>query len=216
MQCCIQGQFKEEVAFSDVMTGQCFSRPFSNLPQKWLLKLGISIIKKLSPAFEEDILGPAPFMLSPLVATAQAFAIHDEGKGEEEVDVRGGEFEDDLSLLHPSFQGLTAPQRKKLFSSPQELGKYSFVPGFMYSFDFYEHLFNPSTFEFDLGFTHIDLAPYLDHQPIQIMATRKSTNQPLWCFELFHEKLVPLEEEEGQMWLDESCSSTHNGKSKHD
>jgi hypothetical protein len=34
----IQGRFKQELAFEDVVTGQEFARPARNLPAKWLVE----------------------------------------------------------------------------------------------------------------------------------------------------------------------------------
>ena len=38
----------------------------------------------------------------------------------------------------------------------------------MYTFDFYQHLYNAVTFELDLGFRKVKLADYLNHQPAQV------------------------------------------------
>lgn len=47
-----------------------------------------------------------------------------------------------------------------------------FVPrssGVVYTFDFYQHLYNAVTFELDLGFRKVKLADYLNHQPAQVL-----------------------------------------------
>lgn len=43
------------------------------------------------------------------------------------------------------------------------------MAGVVYTFDFYQHLYNAVTFELDLGFRRVKLADYLNHQPAQVM-----------------------------------------------
>lgn len=42
--------------------------------------------------------------------------------------------------------------------------------GVVYTFDFYQHLYNAVTFEIDLGFRKVKLADYLNQQPAQASA----------------------------------------------
>lgn len=44
-------------------------------------------------------------------------------------------------------------------------------PGVVYTFDFYQHLYNAVTFDLDLGFRRVKLADYLNHQPAQVPDT---------------------------------------------
>ena len=41
----IQGRFKHELAFDDVVTGQEFARPAQNLPAKWLVETVLIRVK---------------------------------------------------------------------------------------------------------------------------------------------------------------------------
>ena len=43
----IQGRFKRELAFDDVVTGQEFARPAQNLPAKWLVE---TVLIRVEPA----------------------------------------------------------------------------------------------------------------------------------------------------------------------
>eukprot|EP00884_Botryococcus_braunii_P007757 jgi/Botrbrau1/16983/Bobra.49_2s0043.2 len=46
----IQGRFKSRISFNQLLTGQQFDRPLSNLPSPWLLKGLIAAARALSPA----------------------------------------------------------------------------------------------------------------------------------------------------------------------
>ena len=46
----MQGRFKQELAFEDVVTGQEFARPARNLPAKWLVETVLIKVGHLSRA----------------------------------------------------------------------------------------------------------------------------------------------------------------------
>ncbi|CAN0442032.1 unnamed protein product, partial [Ectocarpus sp. 13 AM-2016] len=78
--CPLQGEFKKELPFNRVYTGQAYDRPFTQLPAKWLIRSAFSLIRRLSPALREDITGERPYMVSPLAATAQSIRAEAPGK----------------------------------------------------------------------------------------------------------------------------------------
>ena len=51
----IQGRFKRELAFDDVVTGQEFARPAQNLPAKWLVE---TVLIRVEPAPQDDCFVP--------------------------------------------------------------------------------------------------------------------------------------------------------------
>lgn len=57
-----------------------------------------------------------------------------------------------------------------LFSSQTPFISPLTITGVVYTFDFYQHLYNAVTFELDLGFRKVKLADYLNHQPAQVRA----------------------------------------------
>lgn len=76
----LQGCFKREMGFDRAYTGQAYSRPFTRLPAKWLIRSAFAVIRRLSPALREDITGDNPYMVSPLAATAQTLRAEEPGK----------------------------------------------------------------------------------------------------------------------------------------
>jgi len=69
-----QGTFKHAVPFDDAVTGQRFSKPLRRLPSAWFMNLVFMLARKLSPSM---MIGcwEAPFILSPLISTAQVHPI---------------------------------------------------------------------------------------------------------------------------------------------
>ncbi|CAM9945118.1 unnamed protein product, partial [Ascophyllum nodosum] len=188
VQCAVQGCFKKEMPFDRAYTGQAFQRPFTKVPAKWLVRSAFAVIRRLSPALREDITGDLPYMVSPLAATSQS--IRAEEPGDECAIV--GDLDEETALLGGSFieRRVPASARKKFFSNPRNLKAYSFKPGVVYTFDFYQHLYDAVTFEVDLGFRKIKLADYLNQQPAQIMALDFETKEMLWNIEIWHAALL--------------------------
>lgn len=67
---------------------------------------------------------------------------------------------------------------------------YSFQPGLVYTFDFYQHMLYPASLEFKVALGTFDLARYLNSQPILMMAKLWGSDRYLWNVELWHEKLL--------------------------
>ncbi len=86
--------------------------------------------------------------------------------------------------------GISRAGRKRLFSSQQNLAAFTYRTDRVYSWDFYQNMINPNSFELELPFAHLNLSKYLNHHPILIMAKNTQTNQYLWTFEVWHTNLL--------------------------
>ncbi|CAN0434464.1 unnamed protein product [Ascophyllum nodosum] len=189
VQCAVQGCFKKEMPFDRAYTGQAFQRPFTKVPAKWLVRSAFAVMRRLSPALREDITGDRPYMVSPLAATSQS--IRAEEPGERSCAIVG-DLDEETALLGGSFMERRVPAsaRKKFFANPHNLKAYSYKPGVVYTFDFYQHLYDAVTMEMDLGLTKVKLADYLNQQPLQIMALDFETKEMLWNIEIWHAALL--------------------------
>jgi len=87
--------------------------------------------------------------------------------------------------------GLTAKQRKRFFSRPQNLAKFTLQPGLIYTFDFYQHMLDITTMEINLGFRKFDISDFLNNQPVQAMARLFDREEYFWNIEIWHPKLLP-------------------------
>lgn len=190
MQCIVQGVFKREVPFEDVVTGQEFYRELKNLPSRYILGPVLRIFQTLSPAMKKRITNECPaYLVSPLAATAQAIAVSEPGTEPP--------LEDELveanELLGGSFyisDSVSSKERKKYFSKPARLKGFTYKPKYVYSFDFYQHMILPNEMLLDVGIKKFALAPVLNGQPFSLMAKSFSTGEFLWSFEVWHESCL--------------------------
>ncbi|KAF8820636.1 hypothetical protein IE077_002980 [Cardiosporidium cionae] len=180
VQACIQGLFKESFSFSEVLTGQVFEEPLNNLPPSWLVKMGFAVIRRLSPNLRDDISGDSPYVLAPMIATAQSIHIakkSPDGSVEDLPSIIASDIPEDLSLLGDPFSkgNYSRNERKIFFSDLKNLAAYRYSLDHVYTFDFYQHFFDPGTYKLDFGITHLDISPYMNNQPVEIMALIQDT-----------------------------------------
>mmetsp|Transcript_31648 Transcript_31648/g.41824 ORF Transcript_31648/g.41824 Transcript_31648/m.41824 type:complete len:748 (-) Transcript_31648:124-2367(-) len=187
-QVAVQGEFKKRVRTDQVLTGQCYRKPFVNLPARWLIRSGLSLFRRLSPALQADLFAKHPIMLSPLISTSQTVMVERHGM-ESPV---SGELEENTTLLGGLFTegAVPASARKRFFSKPRNLQQYYFEPGLVYTFDFYQHMLDVTTLEINLGFRRLDISRFLNRQPVQAMAKLNGAEVYFWNVEIWHEKLI--------------------------
>eukprot|EP00953_Heterococcus_sp_UTEX-ZZ885_P040310 20617-Heterococcus_DN1.PRE.2 len=142
-------------------------------------RTALAIIRRLSPALQEDVTGAHPYLISPLAATAQALRVDAPGTEASHFSLQlhkhtallGGVFAQQpppsttpatttantssksstLGLNGTANSGetvaamsaLTAAQRKRHLSNATNLAAHSFDPRYVYTFDFYQHLYDP-------------------------------------------------------------------------
>eukprot|EP00667_Euglena_gracilis_P009300 EG_transcript_9444 len=198
MQMAVQGRFKTDLPMHTVFTGEAQARPLAYLPPRWLVSAALAVVRRLSPGLQEDLYGAEPYALNLLAATAQAMRCDPPGAAPSVLE----DVAEDTRRLGGEFERCTmaARQRKRFFSSPHNAAKFSFRRDSVYTFDFYQHLLKP--LEFQLVFPLVggfDLVRHLNGQPIHFMANvlppsatqvDVMKSQPLWCFELWHERLL--------------------------
>lgn len=162
------------------------------------MRTALGLIKRLQPGLQIAVEGDNPYLISPLISTCQVVNISRVGA---EPSLNSLKIEEDLSLLGAPFESMTSTQRKIFFSKPPNLSIHSYSPDFVYTFDFYQHLLNLSTFQMDLGFMSYDFVRTLGPRPIDVMAvvwnplenngTVPETLHYLYDFEIWHRKSLP-------------------------
>lgn len=167
MQSIVQGRFKRVVPFSSVLTGQALTGPLVNVPARWLMPAVLAVLSKFQPDLKLSVDGKHPYALSSLIATSQSVSISLPGN---EPNIFSLSVPENLNLLGPRFIGLSQSARKSFFSNPKNLAIYQFEPDFVYTFDFYQHVVDFSTFAIDAAVFQIDILKVLGVRPIQIMA----------------------------------------------
>jgi len=202
----VQGRFlRKGIKCSEVVTGHEFESRFRRIPARWLVSTALKVIRKLTPGLEANITGNKPFIYAPLCATAQV--LRADVPGEEPDVTTATSFAENTRLLGKAFDrcesAISSKQRKRLFNSPEFGSKYEFLPELVYTFDFYQHIFVPSTFGLHIGpMLNVNLLGHLpEFEPPQIMAKiirekRGSTTgvggkegEYLYRINMYHEKM---------------------------
>lgn len=185
----VQGQFKRQMNFSDVLTGQEFERKLLHVPAVQVLNLLLRMAKKMSPSMNAGI-DPRPYLLSPVAAGAQIINCAEPGS-EPSLDNP----QEDMRLLGPKFiksngEPLSGPDRKRLMSDEKNRAKLYYDKENVWTFHFWQHLLDLSTFKLDMSLRQFSLSGHLDGQPLQLMAKSRA-GEYLWSFDVWHETLLP-------------------------
>jgi len=185
----VQGQFKEEISVSDVLSGHEFVRPLKNLPHPFILKTATNFIGKVSPGANIVVHNDQPFVEAILGGTSQVVR-GDEPGNEPNITCRN--IIEDCSVFGGIFaegDDVSVSRRKRLFSNPAKCQNYTYDTETVYTFEFYQNLFDAQSYALDLGFTKINISRILNGQPIQWLGKLKD-GRYLWSFQIWHEKLL--------------------------
>ena len=188
----VQGRFKREYRADRLITGHEFFKPVVNLPAKYVVKTVLKLLRAMNPSINFNLFGARPHAYVSLGASAQTLRVDVPG---EEPDISTAQtFEENTDLFGGAFEKkhITPKKRRKLFASAKSAARYFFRPGPVYTFDFYQHVFDPKDYAlvFGVDTLRVELARHLSHQPAQIMARALDTGDYLWCFALWHEKIL--------------------------
>jgi hypothetical protein len=199
-QAVVQGKFKRRTQFSSVYTGQVLEEPVTSLPAKWIVRSALKLVSNLQPAIKVNLTGNKPYILSPLASAAQKIIVSMPGD-EPSVSKNIYFSEEDMVLQSKDFENMDRIKRRAYLSKRANLNKYYFETDLVYTFDFYQHLINLSTFKLELGFIKYDITKILGFRPVQIMAvefdpTQSGQTEPekwpfLYNFEVWHRRSVP-------------------------
>eukprot|EP00658_Telonema_sp_P-2_P084481 TRINITY_DN9385_c0_g1_i3.p1 TRINITY_DN9385_c0_g1~~TRINITY_DN9385_c0_g1_i3.p1 ORF type:complete len:519 (-),score=111.86 TRINITY_DN9385_c0_g1_i3:319-1875(-) len=175
----IQGVFTEDVVVDNLEFGAAFDSPIS-LPTG--SSIGIALAHKIDPALREDLTGPSPWMMSPLLCAMNRLRARPlpagRGLGEWEY---GGEQrleEDSEDVLPPNMIKIARDEgkRRSYFNSKQARQETVLSKDKMYEFEFLSSLVDFTKFEVSLGF-RVGVKSYLNDQPVRFEARLKSTGE---------------------------------------
>lgn len=206
-QAVIQGRFKKEMRFSDLVTGTRLDRPCGKLPPKWIMWTAMKVVQFFAPQLNAQLERcDKPYVLSALGSAPRTIIVRDSSKAaekEEEFTTMSRELSEPRiaseSLLgrdNPIGNSLErARNRKKQLDqwflaqtdSPRA------VVDKVYTFEFLQHLFDYQNFHIDIGNSmHAKVKDLLNGQPLQLMAEYFREGQPidpankLWAFEIWN------------------------------
>lgn len=135
-------------------------------------------------------LTPRPHILAPVVAGAQIINCSRDG---EEPELENPL--EDIQMKGSMFQNrggdpLSGPERKRVMSDHRNHFDLWYDTENVWTFHFWQHLLDLSTYKLDMSIRQFSLSGHLDGQPLQLMAKDKQTGEYLWSFEAWHESLV--------------------------
>ena len=205
-----QGRFTKSIPFHCVYTGQALSTSIEALPSPPLVSGSLKVLGSVQPGLSVNLKGEKPFVLTPLVAAAQAIIITPPSSTPPNVEAcLEGDLCDDLSVLGPKFRRMTARKRMRYFGRRKRLEKktkYMFDTEHTYTFTFYSNLLDLSTFRARLGVFKYDLTKVLGTRPIQLsvvawdpVETKKKKGKRarpskwpfVWNIEVWNERSIP-------------------------
>lgn len=189
-QAIVQGRFKERLSCADVITGHEFDQSFQFLPPNWVIGAGTSLIKQLAPGVQIDLNSSKPKFFSLLAATSQAISVDKDISTSELPDICSRDIPENCSALGDEFIQKSSSSRKKMLSDPKEADRFVYDTESVYTFDFYQHLLDVSTYKLNLGLIKLGISESLNNQPIQILA-KTTDNRYLWSFCIWHTSLMP-------------------------
>jgi len=195
----VVGKFKSEVPFDELYTGQVMKQHKKDRSTDWLMKSMRWMLKSLSPAMKETVDDEGnKVVVSPVSATAQRMCV-----GRDGVRSDGMEVDEDCTTLGQGFFNKKGPlnpeARKKVMCSPSVLSKHSYKTGTTYTFEFYQHLFDPLTFHMNVvGLSTLDVVGVLGRQPVNIVTRRYNEaeggeGEVAWEIEMWHRRVFEEE-----------------------
>ena len=161
--------------------------PLKKLPPQPILKLCISLAKKLAPGITISVhTDKQSFFLGNMSASKVVRA----DKPGEEVDITSHNIREDCTLFGGEFANgnISSHRRRKILSDPAKLKDYKFDTQTVYTFDFYEFIADITSWSLPLGFVHLDLETILGKQPIVWVG--KTGERYIWQGSLIHKKIL--------------------------
>lgn len=197
----IQGKFKREVVYNDLVSGQEFFRPLKNIPSMWLVE---SVLLKVARAISPSMtVGPssAPSLLVPVISGAQGVCVHRDG---DQPSILAAPM-DDMTLLHPELRNadgssVSSTTRRRFFNKASNRLRHRFTPDHIWTFHFYQHVIDCSKLAMDVVYS-FELLRYMDGQPLQFMMKELASDSYLMRMEMWHEQMVEQRVREGQQEL---------------
>lgn len=126
----------------------------------------------LLPKPPSDLFADEPRFEHPLIAGCQFFRVDpacalDELTGDKLLgEGERGEIVEDTGLLEDPSVPRDSERRRKFFAKKENLKRYYFEPGLVYTFDFYANFFSPARHKLEITpFMSFDLIPYFNGYP---------------------------------------------------
>lgn len=199
-QAVLRGQFKKELPFSDMLTGNLFRRPFGKIPPKFVMWAATKIIQFFAPQLHMKVEKcDRPSVLSPFGSAPRVIIVEDAPTKHSGIMTN--------PLSEPQAASKSILKRENPLADPLERSRarkkqmdQAFMakctdpmsdPSKLYTFEFLQHLLDYQKFQINLSQSiHVGLKEILDGQPLQLMAGYKKGERT----EKMEESLVDMAE----------------------
>jgi len=181
----VQGQFKQELPFSDIYYGDIYEKQFNPRIPPRIGALIHSTFRRLVPGVLIDLTSEKPKVQALIAGCSQSISINEPGN---EPDMALHKTPENTTLLGKIFR--SPHERKKIFSNPKHASKFMVNPNLMYTFQNYDNLIDIQTFHINIPFWgKFDLTNFLDGQPLSI-SSMTHDGRCIFSFRIWHERLL--------------------------
>jgi len=213
----VEGRFLRRIRGDSVIFGAAFDHPVV-LP--YGTSLGLSLLHRIDPAVQEDLQGPQPWAMSPLLCAMSRIGVRYAPKRRRSTSssssldnniedkffgpwAYGGldRLEEDSALLLPAAERRRlrsklpwdSDARRRYFQKQKRREQVWFDPKYVYGFEFMSSRIDLTTYNVSLAI-HINMARYLNGQPLRFEARASGGMMPsreaLWSVEFPHKDLL--------------------------
>jgi len=175
-------------------TGQVIKEMNVSRGNTWLMNSMRWMLKSMSSAMKESVdENGNKVVMCPVVATAQRLAIKELGD-KSAINFNNDGVEEDCVCLGEKFVSkgglsVNSEQRKKKMCT-KEIDKHYFEVDKLYTFEFYNHIFDPASFHMNIvGMTTFDVVNVIGQQPVRLMAKVVDGEDYLWDLELWNSRV---------------------------
>jgi len=189
----IQGKFKEETCMRNVVFGGEYKKPFKLTPPVWFEKIMLMVFRKINPTLKMKMTGDKPYVLGMLVGGFQTVRADIPGQ---EPDIRSFHLEENNSAFGSGKMGevkdfpMDSKSRRKFFGKVnKKTNEMMFKTDTVYTFEAFDDFINYKDYELKVAGRSVDMIRVME-TPFFVMAKDVEKDKCLWCFELWHEKLL--------------------------
>eukprot|EP00980_Cylindrotheca_fusiformis_P014213 scaffold3741_cov127-Cylindrotheca_fusiformis.AAC.5 len=184
----VQGQFKEELNFSDLVIGDFYERPFLGIPKGFIMKLYQKFMETMTPGVIMDLTSDSPKVLAAF-GSCQTLRVDHPGQ---EPDIGSGDriVENTTLLFGKDKKFSSESKRRSYLSKPKNSSKYTTNVDYVYTAEMYDHaMCIGSYYQHALG-VKLDMVKILNGQPMGFAMFTRRDKRLLYKFPVWHERLL--------------------------
>eukprot|EP00980_Cylindrotheca_fusiformis_P014214 scaffold3741_cov127-Cylindrotheca_fusiformis.AAC.6 len=184
----VQGRFKEEMKFSDILIGDYYEKPFKGIPKGPFMKLYQKFMETLNPGVIMDLTSDSPKILAAF-GSCQTLRVDHPGQ---EPDICSGEklVENTTLLFGKDKKFSSESKRRSYLSKPKNSSKYTTNLDYVYTTEMYDHaICIGSYYQHAMGIK-VDMVNIMNGQPLGFSMFTRGDKRLIYKFPVWHERLL--------------------------